>query len=222
MSAAPDYWNNDYFDDFLRRNGQLKQYPGYITDVFFAEAMRWIKRQAASGDPFFAFIAPNAPHAPLFVPQKYRQPYASLPATQASFFGMIANIDENMGKLEQMLIEQGLRENTIVIFMTDNGSRNGDEIFNAGMRGDKTTLFEGGHRVPFFIRWPEGGLSGPETIDELTQAQDLLPTLIDLVELPNPQGATFDGVSLARLLRGQQQELPDRMLVLPDQVDGVP
>jgi arylsulfatase len=214
VSSAPDYWNNDYFDDFYRRNGQLKQYPGYVTDVFFAEAMRWIRRQAASGEPFFAYIAPNAPHWPLFVPQKYREPYANLPATQASFFGMVANVDENMGKLEQMLIRQGLRENTIVIFMTDNGSLNGDEIFNAGMRGGKKSLYEGGHRVPFFIRWPDGGLTGPEIVHELAQAQDVLPTLMDLADLPNPRGTTFDGVSLARLLRGQQQELPDRMLVV--------
>jgi arylsulfatase A-like enzyme len=214
LSSAPDYWNNDYFDDFYRHNGQLRQYPGYCTDVFFAEAMRWIKRQSASGEPFFAFIAPNTPHAPLFVPQKYREPYASLPATQASLFGMIANIDENVGKLEQMLIHEGLRDNTIVIFMTDNGTRHGDVIFNAGMRGNKTTLFEGGHRVPFFIRWPEGGLSGAEVIDELAEAQDVLPTLIELAELPNPQGTTFDGISLARLLRGEQQALPDRMLVV--------
>jgi len=214
LSSAPDYWNNDYFDDFYRHNGQLQQYAGYCTDVFFNEAMQWIRQQAASGQPFFAYITPNAAHSPLFVPSQYRAPYASLPATQASFFGMIANIDENMGRLEQMLINEGLRENTILIFMTDNGSTNGDEIFNAGMRGEKTTLYEGGHRVPFFIRWPEGGLSGPEVIGELAQAQDVLPTLIDLAELPNPQGTTFDGVSLARLLDGQQESLPDRMLVV--------
>jgi arylsulfatase A-like enzyme len=214
LSSAPDYWNNDYFDDFYRHNGQLQQYPGYCTDVFFDEAMQWIRQQAASGQPFFAYIAPNAPHSPLFVPPQYRVPYAGLPATQASFFGMIANIDENMGRLEQMLSQEGLRENTILIFMTDNGSKNGDTIFNAGMRGEKTTLYEGGHRVPFFIRWPEGGLSGPRVIDELTQAQDVLPTLIDLAKLPNPQGTTFDGASLADLLDGQEESLSDRMLVV--------
>jgi arylsulfatase len=214
LSSAPDYWNNDYFDDFYLHNGQLQQLGGYCTDVFFNEAMQWIRQQAASAQPFFAYIAPNAPHAPLFVPQEFREPYAGLPATQASFFGMIANIDENMGRLEQMLVEEGLRENTIVIFMTDNGSKNGDTIFNAGMRGEKSTLYEGGHRVPFFIRWPEGGLAGPGVISELAEAQDVLPTLIDLAELPNPQGATFDGISLARLLRGEETALPDRMLVV--------
>jgi arylsulfatase A-like enzyme len=214
LSAAPDYWNNDYFDDFYRHNGQLRQYPGYCTDVFFAEAMRWIKQRAALGEPFFAYIAPNAPHAPLFVPQKYRDQYAGLPHDQASFFGMIANIDENMGKLEQTLIDAGLRDNTIVIFLTDNGTSYGDVIFRAGMRGKKQSLYEGGHRVPFFIRWPAGGLRSPGAIGELAQVQDVLPTLIELAGLPNPQGTTFGGISLARLLRGQQQTLPDRKLVV--------
>ena len=214
LSAPPNYWNNDYFDDFYLYNGQLRQYPGYSTDVFFAEARRWIKRRAALGEPFFAYITPNTPHAPLFVPQKYRDPYSSLPHDQASFFGMIANIDENMGKLEQMLIQEGLRDNTIVIFLTDNGTRHGDVIFNAGMRGKKESLYEGGHRIPFFIRWPAGDLRSPGDIGELAQVQDVLPTLIELAGLPNPEGARFGGISLAGLLRGEQQALPDRKLVV--------
>src|SRR5688572_699390 len=214
LSSAPDYWNNDYFDDFYLYNGELRQYPGYCTDVFFDEAMQWIKERGASGEPFFAYIAPNAPHSPLFVPQQYRDPYANLPHDQASFFAMIANIDENMGKLEQTLIGEGLRDNTIVIFLTDNGTRYGDVIFTAGMRGTKQSLYDGGHRVPFFIRWPEGGLRTPGRISELAQAQDILPTLIELAGLPNPEGTTFDGISLASLLRGEQQALPDRKLVV--------
>ena len=214
LSAIPDYWNNDYFDDFYLYNGELRQYPGYCTDVFFAEAMQWIKERGASGEPFFAYIAPNAPHWPLFVPQQYRDPYTSLPHDQASFYGMIANIDENIGKLEEMLVQEGLRDNTIVIFLTDNGTVYGDVIFNAGMRGEKGTLYEGGHRVPFFVRWPAGNLRDPGEIGELAQVQDILPTLVELAELPNPEGTTFDGISLAGLLRGEQQALPDRTLVV--------
>ena len=127
---------------------------------------------------------------------------------------MIANIDENMGKLEEMLIQEGLRDNTIVIFLTDNGTVYGDVIFKAGMRGKKESLYEGGHRVPFFIRWPGGDLRGSGEIGELAQAQDVLPTLIELAELPNPAGTTFDGMSLASLLRGEEQTLPDRTLVV--------
>ena len=160
MSSAPDYWNNDYFDDFYRHNGQLTQYPGYSTDVFFGEAMRWIAERA-SGEPFFAYIAPNAPHSPLFVPQQYRDPYAGLPHEQASFYGMIANIDENMGKLEQMLIELGLRDNTIVIFLTDNGTNYGDEIFNAGMRGKKTRFMRADTAYPSLSAGPRAACAIP-------------------------------------------------------------
>ncbi len=214
ISSAPDHWNNDYFDDVYRRNGRPERFEGYCTDVFFREATEWIRRCAAGGQPFFAYIATNAPHGPLFVPEKYRALFPGRPRNVASFFGMIANIDENVGKLEAMLRESGLRENTILVFMTDNGGTAGVEVHNAGMRGRKIGLYEGGHRVPCFIRWPGGPLRPPGDVSELTECQDLLPTLIDLCGLKSPPGASFDGVSLAKLLRGEEERLADRMLVV--------
>jgi arylsulfatase A-like enzyme len=128
----------------------------------------------------------------------------------ASFFGMIANLDENMGRLEAFLGETGLRENTILIFMTDNGGTSGVPVFNAGVRGKKIDLWEGGHRVPCFIRWPAGKLRAARDIAELTEVQDILPTLVDLCGLRKPRQARFDGLSLAKLLRGDQEHLPGR------------
>lgn len=214
IPSAPDFWNNDYFDDTYRHNGRLKQYSGYCTDVFFEEAIRWIGARRDAGEPFFAYIATNAPHGPLFVPDKYREPYRDLPPNVASFFGMIANIDENVGRLTAFLETAGLRDNTIVIFLTDNGGTAGVRLFNAGMRGGKIQLYDGGHRVPCFIRWPSGGLRAPGEINELTHCQDLLPTLIELCGLQSDGDAAFDGVSLAGLLRGDQERLADRMLVV--------
>ncbi len=213
ISSAPDFWNNDYFDDVYIRNGVRQQTKGYCTDLFFNETMNWIDSREKKRQPFFCYLALNAPHSPLFVPDKYREPYRDQPPALASFFGMIANIDENMGKLETFLRDRGLRENTIVIFMTDNGTAGGDSVHNAGMRGRKTWLHEGGHRVPFFIRWPAGGLQSPSDIDLLTQSQDILPTLLDLCGLKKPRDAKFDGTSLAKVLRGKAEALPDRMLV---------
>src|ERR1041384_345214 len=161
ISSAPDYWNNDYFDDTYVHNGKREKYAGYCTDVFFGEAMKWMKGCAARGQPFFTYLPTNAPHGPLFCSDKYREPYKSQPRNVASFFGMIANIDENMAKLDAFLVANGLRENTILIFMTDNGGTVGVPVFNAGMRGKKIDLYEGGHRVPCFIRWPAGGLRPP-------------------------------------------------------------
>ncbi|HVE42018.1 MAG TPA: arylsulfatase [Planctomycetota bacterium] len=213
ISSAADYWENDYFDDHYRHNGEWQAYKGYCTDVFFREAKAWMKDCAERGQPFFTYLPLNAPHGPLYVPQKYREPYKSQPPNIASFFGMIANIDENMAGLDEFLAKSGLRDNTILIFMTDNGGTVGVPVYNAGMRGKKIELYEGGHRVPCFIRWPAGRLRAPGDAAELTQCQDLLPTLLDLCGLSAPKEATFDGVSLAKLLRGEVERLPDRMLV---------
>jgi len=213
ITSAADYWGNDYFDDTYWHNGRLQKYEGYCTDVWFREAARWMKACAAGNEPFFCYLPTNVPHTPLFVPEAYAEPYKK-PGLPAAFFGMIANLDENMGKLMAMLDETGLARNTVLIFMTDNGGTAGVKVFNAGMRGSKTQLYDGGHRVPCFVRWPAGGLRNPGDVEELTTCQDLLPTLIDLCNLRAPQDARFDGVSLAGLLRGSQDRLTDRMAVV--------
>jgi len=149
----------------------------------------------------------------LFVAEKYREIYKDLPRNVASFFGMIANLDENLGRLEALLTEAGLRDNTLIVFMTDNGGTAGVDFFNAGMRGRKIGLWEGGHRVPCFLRWPKAGLGGGREIKGLTAIQDLLPTFIDLCGLKAPVAAKFDGVNIRPLLRAQGP-IPDRKLVV--------
>jgi len=214
ISSAADYWENDYFDDHYRHNGEWQAYAGYCTDVFFGEAMAWMKRCADQGQPFFTYLPLNAPHGPLYVPKKYREPYKGMAPSVAGFFGMIANIDENMDRLDTFLARHGLRDNTITIFMTDNGGTAGVPVYNAGMRGKKIDLYEGGHRVPCFIRWPAGGLRPAGDVDEPTLCQDLLPTLLDLCGLASPRDTAFDGISLAKLLRGEVDRLPDRLSVI--------
>jgi arylsulfatase len=214
IPSAPDYFKNDYFNTWLRReNGKTEQYTGYCTDIYFDLGMKWIAERKQANEPFFLYLPTNAPHGPLYVPQKYRDLYNGQAKNVASFFGMIANIDENVGKLEVFLADQKLRDNTIFIYMTDNGGTGGVSVYNAGMRGKKIDLWEGGHRVPCFVRWPGGDLGQPRDIGELTEVQDILPMLIDLCALDQKGQSKFDGTSLAGLLRGTQKELPDRMLV---------
>jgi arylsulfatase len=214
ITSAAAFWNNDYFDDTYVHNGKPEKYTGYCTDVFFGEAMTWMKGCAERREPFFTYLPTNAPHGPTYCPAKYRELYKDQPRNLSGFFGMIANLDDNMERLDRFLAEQGLRENTIVLFMTDNGGTAGVPVYNAGMRGKKVDLYEGGHRVPCFLRWPAGGLGAPRDVAELAESQDLFPTLIDLCGLGVPKGAAFDGVSLAGLLRGRVDRLPDRMLVV--------
>ena len=211
ITSIADHFGNDYYDDTYRHNNRREKYTGYCTDVWFREATKYMRTCQAAGEPFFVYLPTNCPHSPHWVAKKYSEPFKGGPA---AFFGQIANIDENLGKLLAMLAETKLAENTILIFMTDNGTARGDRVFNAGMRGKKTQLWEGGHRVPCYVRWPAGGLGKPRDVDELTQCQDLLPTLIDLCKLQTPPGLTSDGVSLAGLLRGTAEHLDDRMLVV--------
>jgi arylsulfatase A-like enzyme len=216
IGSAPDFWDNDYFDDTYLHNGRREKYAGYCTDVFFGEAMTWMKQCAEKKQPFFCYLATNTPHGPLFVPPKYRAPFEKLDVKPnvGRFFGMIANIDENVGKLDAFLRDSGLAENTVVVFLTDNGGTAGVPVFNAGMRGRKIDLYDGGHRVPCFVRWPGGKLRKSGDVGGLTTVQDILPTLIDLCGLTKPEKAAFDGVSLAKVLRGEADAPADRMVVV--------
>jgi len=167
--------------------------------------MKWMKERQQRSEPFFLYLPTNAPHGPLWVADKYKRPYQG--KGSAGFFGMIANLDENIGRLDEFLRSNGLYDNTIVIFMNDNGGTAGVRTFNAGMREGKTTYYEGGHRAMFFARWPAGGLRPPGDVDALTEVQDVLPTLIELLSLRAPKQAKFDGTSLATLLRGKPDKL---------------
>jgi arylsulfatase A-like enzyme len=212
MSSAPEF-DNDYFDGRYRDNGVPKQFQGYCTDFWFGQAMDWMRAQHQQNQPFFCYLPTNAPHGPTWVGDEWSAPYRK-PGVPSEFFGMIANVDWNMGKLDKFLAESGLRDNTVLVFMTDNGGTGGVRLYNAGMRGNKTTYYEGGHRVPCFVRWPAGGLRTPRDVEDPSGMQDLLPTMIDLCSLQKPPQARFDGTSLAGLLKGSQKTLADRMIVV--------
>ena len=226
VTQMPDYWDNDYFDDTYYRNGVPEKTEGFCTDVWFNNAMDFMRNSKEK--PFFAYIVPNAPHGPFNVADKYVEPYKDnelIPNPE--FYGLIANFDENMGRLMEMLDDNEIADNTILIFLTDNGTAAGAVVgnksdgfvtkgFNAGMRGKKSSMYEGGHRVPFYIRWPKGGISGGSDIDELTAHVDLMPTLIDMLDLEFDPNYKFDGESIANLLTGKVKK-KDRMLIVDSQ-----
>jgi arylsulfatase B len=130
---------------------------------------------------------------------------------------MIANIDDNAGRLVKFLRDRNLERDTLLIFMTDNGSSSGAQVFNAGMRGQKGSPYEGGHRVPFFVSWPRGGLGQPRDIATLAAHIDVLPTLIDLLRLKRPAGLPLHGKSLRPLLFEDKPQWADRSVVVDSQ-----
>ncbi len=229
VGQTPDYWGNSYFDDSYWDGKSHTRYEGYCTDIWFQEALKFIERNRSK--PFFCYIPTNAPHSPHIVDPAYSDPYLAVTPHEerAKFYGMLANIDENVGGLRRRLAELGLAENTIFIFMTDNGSAGGVEVdedqyvvsgFNSGMRGQKGSEYDGGHRVPFFLHWPEGGIDSGRDVEALTANVDILPTLIDMCGLENEIDNSFDGRSLAGLMLpdGQgEMDWPDRALVTDSQ-----
>jgi hypothetical protein len=215
VQSHPNYWNNDLQDDYLYYNGRLRQYPGYATDLWFELGTKFIRECKRDQQPFFLYLPLNAPHGPLLVPDRFRAPYTHVDKATATFFGMIATVDERLAEFLRMLDDEGLREDTIVVFLTDNGTANGEAVFHAGLRGKKGSLYEGGHHVPCWIRWPGGDLLPPSDIDALCHCQDILPTLIELCGLKTHGHHTFDGVNLAPQLRGDPHPvLDERQLVV--------
>jgi len=220
VTQSADYWGNDYFDDTYFRNGVPEKTEGYCTDVWFDNALDFIKRN--KDNPFFCYIPTNAPHGPFLVDEKYAAPYRNNPdIVNPEFYGMITNADDNMGRLMKALRKWELEENTILIFMTDNGSAAGYATgkglyvktgFNEGLRAKKGSMYDGGHNVPFFIRWPKGNLVGGRSIKDLSAHIDVLPTLIDLCNLDEPEHLPFDGRSFAPLLRKEKKSLSPRTL----------
>ncbi len=224
VGQAPDYWGNDYFDDTYIKNGIYEKFDGFCTDIWFEEAIKFIKKN--KNKPFFAYISTNAPHGPFYCPNNYTKLYENnLNIPNVPFYGMITNIDDNMGKLLAFLEDEKLRNNTILIYMTDNGTSAGikwdnrkkENIgYNFNMKGKKNSEYEGGHRVPFIISWPDADLAKVKTISKLTAHVDITPTLIDLCGLENPN-VSFDGISLKELLTKSNTELPDRTLIVESQ-----
>ena len=212
--SCGDAPGNKYFDPAILHNGKFERTHGYCTDVFFREAEAWID-SVKGKRPFFAYITPNAAHMPLDVPDEYFQHYrGKVPDPVAKFYGMIENIDDNMGRLLKRLNEWRISDNTLVIFMTDNGTATGAKVFNAGMRGSKNSPYQGGTRVPSFWRWP-GGFQGDADCNALTAHIDILPTLAEIAgaKLTDDVKKQIEGRSLLPLLKNPNAEWADRTLV---------
>jgi len=220
-----DHWNNDYFDDTYLHNGVPEKHEGYCTDVWFKHAIKYIEEH--KDKPFFCYLSTNAPHGPYHVAQNYIDMYKdNKEIPNPNFYGMITNLDENLAKLENKLEELGIKDNTILVFTTDNGTASGVNIdkaghvtkgYNAGMRGKKSYEYDGGHRVPFFIRWKNGKLVGGKDITEITSYNDIMPTLLDLCGVDLPEN-TYDGQSLKPLFEGKAWE--ERTLITDTQRDN--
>ena len=235
--SCADVPNNKYFDPVFKHNGSFVKTKGYCTDILFKATLGWIKSVKDTDKPFFAYLATNAPHGPFIAPPEYQKSFQDLGFDEkaAGFYGMIENIDDNMGLMFTQLEKWGLLENTIIIFTSDNGmTRKGSGLkgksgrpqqklgknkegklmmsYNAGMKGLKGAVDEGGVRVPFFVRW-DGVIKKGKTVDTVASYLDILPTLADFAGAELPEKQAFEGRSLKSiLLGGGKPEWKDRFL----------
>jgi arylsulfatase A-like enzyme len=215
-----------YFDPVLQHNGKQVRKKGYCSNVYVDAALEFIAHNR--NGPFFCYVPFNAPHSPHECPDEYQQKYASLnlahdqfpkigfplpgkakQADLAKVYGMIANIDDNVGRLLAKLDELKLADDTIVIFLTDNGAS--FPRYNSGMRGFKGSVFEGGTRVPFFVRWP-AGWKGDRDMDRISAHIDVVPTLVAACGVAQPPNLHMDGANLLPLWKGAKSAWPERTL----------
>ncbi len=216
--------DSSYFNPVLWHNGAREKHQGYCSDIFAQNAIDFIEKNHKS--PFLCYLSFNAPHIPLQVPDEYYQRYASIDPSMMSdgskvnmserdkeaarkVYAMVTNIDVNVGKLLSKLDELGIKENTIVIFMTDNGPQH--FRYNEQMRGKKSSVYRGGNRVPFFMRYPER-FEGDKDVHFTTAHLDVLPTLAELCNAALPNDRVIDGKSLIPLIEGSSDGWNERLL----------
>ena len=194
---------NVHFDPVIVRNRKRESRKGYREDLFFDEAMAFMDE--CKDAPFFCYLATYSPHAPLAAPEEFVAPFrGKVDKEEAAYLGMVANLDYNLGRLMKYLQARKLEDNTILIFMNDNGQTHGLDVFNAGMRGSKCTIWQGGSRAISFWKW--AGKWPPHKVQNLTAHLDVLPTLCDLAgaTIPPQLSAKLEGFSLRPLLESTQ------------------
>ncbi|MGW8315901.1 MAG: arylsulfatase [Bacteroidales bacterium] len=202
------HWNR-YFDPVLEHNGKMVRTVGYIADIFTDRAIDFIRNKKE--EPFFCYLAYNTPHSPFQVPDRYFDMYkdrvtegdSALRIMNASVYGMVKNIDDNVGRLMQVLREEGLEKNTVVVFLTDNGPNT--ERYNGEMKGRKGWVNDGGVRVPCFIQW-KGHLPEGKVVESMTAHIDLLPTLTSLMGIAFEPAREIQGLDLTERLMGEDRE----------------
>jgi len=208
--SCADVPQNKYQDPTFLHNNTFVKTEGFCTDVLFMQALSWMKSCSEKGKPFFTYLATNAPHGPFIAPESFKKKFAdkNYPVKGQGYYGMVENIDYNLGILMEKLDKWKLTDNTILIFMSDNGRTSGPtnhkkEIYNAGMRGLKNTSYQGGTRVPFFIRWPKHIKAGSK-INSLFSHYDILPTLAEAVNIPIQDIPLLDGESFLPYVKGEK------------------
>ena len=217
---ASGHWGN-YFSPMLEHNGKIVKGEGFIIDDFTNYGLQFMEKH--QDEPFFLYLPYNTPHGPMQVPDRWWNKFEnktlemlhSDPEMEDEQFtkaalAMCENIDWNVGRVTSKLKELGLAENTIMIYLSDNGPNSWR--WNGGMKGRKGSTDEGGVRSPMFMAWP-GSIMPGKKIETIAAGIDILPTLLDLAGIQYNQQKPLDGKSLKPLLLQYNPQWADRFIV---------
>jgi arylsulfatase len=209
--SCGDAPGNKYFDPAILHNNTFVKTKGFCTDIFFNQAMKWMETQKGK-KPFFTYITTNAPHGPFIAPDSYKKKFINtgIKGNTVGFYGMIENIDDNVGRLTAKLAEWGIEKETLLIFITDNGPSASN--YNGDHKGKKGSVDEGGTRVPSFWRWP-GVLKPGVDVDRIANHYDILPTFAAIAGGNPKQQDQLHGRSLVPLLKDANATWEDRFRV---------
>jgi len=209
---------SDYYNGWLYYNDVVKQNQGqYLTDLFTDTAVEFIRRKRRQ--PFFLHVAYNAPHFPFQVPAEELGPYTSTgqyTMAVSTIYAMNRRMDRGLERILNAIKLQGIEDNTLVLFTSDNGPQlrgsgeNCTDRFNCNWAGYKGVVYEGGIRVPMVIRWPAGMMAGQRHCDQMVHFTDWLPTLLAAAGANPPRDIHLDGENLLPLLRGQERQTNPR------------
>ena len=208
LGGAHPYFIEDRQAPIYRGNEEVKE-SEYLTDAFTREAVSFIDRHKEK--PFFLQLTYNAVHTPMHAKPEHKKQFASIAdETRRNYAGMLFAMDEGIGKVVDALQKAGVRENTLIAFISDNGGPPVNGSSNGSLRGFKATTWEGGVRVPFILNWP-GQLQAAEYHQPVIQL-DLLPTILAAVGKPVAAEEKLDGVNLLPFLKGDATGAPHESL----------
>jgi len=198
--GAHDYFdlsikeNPDDYHQNIYRNFTPVSDTGYLTDNIAREACRFIKDKANKENPFFAYVPFNAVHSPMQAPEEDIAKFNSGNQKRDIYLAMLHRMDEGIERIVQTLKDEGVYENTLIFYLSDNGGARNTASVNSPFRDYKHSVYEGGLRVPFVISWPE--MLSHSTCDEPVISIDILPTICAALDIELPKDRIYDGKNI--------------------------
>jgi arylsulfatase A-like enzyme len=206
LSEVKRKWQ--WYSTKIIENRATVEIENYLTDELSHAAVKYIDKQASKGQHFMLYLAYNAPHSPLQATPKYTSRFDHIEdPKRKTYAAMVSAVDDGVGQILKTLKTQGIEDNTIVVFLSDNGGAKNNGSINTPLRGRKSDLFEGGIRVPFAMQW-KGSIPPGMTYNKNISSLDIMSTIVAQNNISIDNDRQLDGVNLMPFLKGQDNSEP--------------